>query len=195
MKVVRRSLLSLFTMKVLLYEFLIASWNPVLESCASTTFKHCKEKLYSSYMNVVTRSILSLFPSNVLLYKIPIASGNIALESCASTTFKHCKEKFYSFIYESYKTFSAIFIHCGSFVIWGFQSRAGISCWNHALAQHSNLFDRRFIHSYRTVVRQSLLSLFTITFCYMRFPIARGNLALEPCASTTFKPCKEKCFS
>ena len=75
--------------------FPIPSGNLVLESCASTTFKPCKEKFYSSYMNVVTRSLLSLFTSNVLLYKIPIASGNLALESCARTTFKPCKEKFY----------------------------------------------------------------------------------------------------
>jgi len=139
MKVVTRSMLSLFTSNVLLYKIPIASWNPVLESFASTTFKPCKEKFYSSYMKVVTRSMLSLFTLKVLLYKIPIASGNLALESWASTTFKHCKDKFYSFIYESCKTFSAIFIHSGSFVIWCFQSRAGISCWNHALAQHSNL--------------------------------------------------------
>ena len=46
-KVVTRSLLSLFTMKVLLYEFSIASGNHASESCASTTFKPCKEKFYS----------------------------------------------------------------------------------------------------------------------------------------------------
>jgi len=74
----------------------IASWNPVLESCASTTFKPCKAKFYSSYMKTVTRYLLSIFTLKVLLYKIPIASGNLALESCASTTFKSCKEKCYS---------------------------------------------------------------------------------------------------
>ena len=56
-----------------------------------------------------------------------------------------------------------------SFVIWCFQSRAGISCWNHALAKHSNIVVRRFIHSYMKVVRRSLLSLFTITLRYMSF--------------------------
>jgi len=160
MKVVTRSLLSLFTMKVLLYEFPIASWNLVMESCASTTFKPCKQKCFSSKIKVVRRSLLSLFIMKVLLYEFPIASWNPVLESCASTTFKPCKAKFYSFVFESCKTFSAIIIHYKRFVLWYFESRAGILCWNHALAKHSNLVNRSFIHSCMKVVRRSSLSLF-----------------------------------
>ena len=142
MKVVRRSLLSLFTMKVLLYEFPIASWNLVMESCVSTTFKPCKEKFYSSNMKVVRRSLLSLFTMNVLLYEFPIASWNPVLESCASTTFKPCKKKFYS----SYMKDDLCFHYSlWMFCYMSFQSRAGISWWNHALAQQSNLVKRSFI--------------------------------------------------
>jgi len=144
-KVVTRSLLSFFTLKVLLYEFPIASWNLVIESCASTTLKHCKNKFYSSYMKVATRSLLSFFTSNVLLYKIPITGGNLALESCATTTFNSCKDK--SFFIHKWKLLDDL---CYHYSLWkicymSFQSRAGISWWNHALAQHWNLVKRSFI--------------------------------------------------
>jgi len=76
------------TMKVLLYEIPIASWNPVLESCASRTFKLYKEKFYSSNIKVVTRSLLSFFTLKVLLYEFPIASWNLVFESCVCTAFK-----------------------------------------------------------------------------------------------------------
>jgi len=123
-------------------KFPIASGNLVLESCASTTFKPCKEKFYSWYMIVVKRSLLSLFIKKFCFMRFLIASGNLALEPCASTTFKPCKKKFYISYTSSMK-----------------------------------------------VVTRSLLSLFPSNFLLYKIQIASGNLALESCASTTFKPC------
>ena len=93
-----------------------------------------------------------------------IASGNLALEPCASTTFKPCKKKFYISYTSSMKvvTRSLLSFFPSNVFFIKFQLRAAISRWNHALAQHSTIVKRRFIHSYIKVVRRSLVSLFTI---------------------------------
>jgi len=57
--------------------FPIASGNLVLESCASTTFKHFYRSFIHLYMKVVRRSLLSLFIIKVLLYEV----SNRELES------------------------------------------------------------------------------------------------------------------
>jgi len=152
MKVVRRSLLSLFTMKVLLYECPIASWNLVLASCASTTFKPCKERFYSSYMKVVRRSLLSLFIIKVLLYEV----SNREFESrvwCMKVVTRSLLSLFtITFCYIKFQSRAAIsrwnhaLAQHSNLVIRGFQLRAAISRWNHALAQHSNIVKINFIH-------------------------------------------------
>ena len=118
MKVVRRSLLSLFIIKVLFYEL----FNRERESCVGIMRQHnfqsiLYRSLINSYMKVVRRSLLSFFTLiQVLLYEV----SNPELESRVGNLRQHniqiFLQKFYSFIYESCKTYSAIIIHYKSFV-------------------------------------------------------------------------------
>ena len=118
--------------------FPIASWNLVLESCVSTTFKPYKRRFIHSCMKVVRQSLPPLFIITFWYMRFPIASWNLVLESCVSTTFKPYNRRFiHSCMKVVRQSLPPLFTIM--FCYMSFQSRAEIPCWNHALAQHSNL--------------------------------------------------------
>jgi len=161
-------------MSVLWYEFPISSWNLVLESCASTTFKPCKEKFYSFNMKVGRRSLLSLFTMNVLLYEFPIASRNPVLESCASTTFKPCKKKFYS-SYMKVVRRSLLSLFTMKVLLYEFPIASG----NRALESCVSTTFIACEYKFYSFKNESCKTIFAIIIHYERFVIWVSNRELE----------------